>query len=252
MYLTASAAYLPLAIYNYLRLNYSPTYAVIHYLRSLFLVGSNYNSAILWYLLSSIYALIFVIALSKKGKQLPVIVTIGFLVFCFGIVCSTIVENQESLPEFLNKMASIVKVTIRNGRIFSGFFYIPLGMLLAGKRPSLRVGVLLAAVGITAGGFLGRPLYSLFISLASVGLFTIAIQINLRPSNVLRFFRKLSMVVYFTHMYIWTVYCSLRFHAMTYGFEPFVAVTGLSILLGCLYGYFSRDCWIKERTLSEH
>lgn len=256
MYIVSSAAYLPLAIYHYVDSDCSILYAAVHYLRSFALVGSNYNSAILWYLLSSIYSLAFVIMMFKRERKLTEIVIVGFCVFCFGIACSTLVEIREQLPEMLKKVASLVNATIRNGRIFSGFFYLPLGMLFAHVNTSKLTGIIAMLIGSLVGTVTENPFYSLSVSVASVGVFIIATQTKLKPSPIYYLLRKSSVFIYFTHMYIWTCYCGIRYGTMEYGIEPFVVVSSISILLGFAHALVwtkrrrKKNRWILENTLT--
>lgn len=243
---------MPLAIYHYVDSNYSILYAVAHYLRSLVLVGSNYNSAILWYLLSSIYALAFVIVMFKRERKLTEIVIVGFCIFCFGIACSTLVEIQEQLPKILKEAAGLIHATIRNGRIFSGFFYLPLGMLFAHANASKLTGIILMVIGCCVGAVTEIPIYSLAVLAASVGIFILAAQTKLKPSPAYYWLRKSSTFIYFAHMYIWTCYCGIRYGTMEYGIEPFAVVSSISILLGFAYALVcARRRWRKKTSAKE-
>ena len=248
MYIVASVVYLPLAIYHYVDSNYSILYAAAHYLRSFVLVGSNYNSAILWYLLSSIYALTFVIIMLKRERKLTEIVIVGFCIFCFGIACSTIVEIQEQLPEILKTVAGLVNATIRNGRIFSGFFYLPLGMLFVHVNTSKLTGIIAILIGSLVGTVTEKPFYSLSVAIVSTGLFIIASQTKLKPSPIYYWFRKSSVFIYFAHMYIWTFYCGIRYETMEYGIEPFVVVSAISIFLGFAYSASVNAYMLRRKT----
>lgn len=60
LYIIWNLIYLPLDIYYYFELHKSVIYAIADYLRGLIFVGEHHKSWMLWYLLSSIYALILV------------------------------------------------------------------------------------------------------------------------------------------------------------------------------------------------
>ena len=62
--------YLPLTIHHFCTYDYSVIRSILVTLRAYFLVGKNFNADILWYLLSSIYALIFVSLLLKSQLAL--------------------------------------------------------------------------------------------------------------------------------------------------------------------------------------
>ena len=67
MYLVWMLLYSPLAIIHYIRHSTPFLKAVVLYLRGLLLMGEQYNSFQLWYLLSTIYALCLVLLLARRG-----------------------------------------------------------------------------------------------------------------------------------------------------------------------------------------
>ena len=69
LYLIWSVVYLPLAVFHYVDEKRGPLKSALAYIRGLVLVGEHYNSWQLWYLLSTVYALLFVMLL-LKNKQL--------------------------------------------------------------------------------------------------------------------------------------------------------------------------------------
>lgn len=69
LYITWSLIYLPLDIYFYFEFHKSFFYVVADYLRGLIFVGEHHKSWILWYLLSSIYALILINGGGKKKVE---------------------------------------------------------------------------------------------------------------------------------------------------------------------------------------
>lgn len=82
LYVKWSAIYLPLAIYDYWHTGISPLKAVILYIRNFLLGGMHYNSWQLWYLLSTIYGLLFIIGMLKYGMsnrlRKLLIIAVGF------------------------------------------------------------------------------------------------------------------------------------------------------------------------------
>lgn len=172
----------------------------------------------------------------------------AFAYFALVFFCSTIVEAYEQLPEILKKVAVIIKATIKNGRIFSGFFYLPLGMLFAHARASKLTGIIAVLMGFSLGVIVEKPLYSLIIAVVSVGLFIIATQIRLTSSPIYYWLRRSSAVIYFIHMYIWTLYCGIRYGKMEYSVEPFVVVSAISLLLSVIYSGFINSHRYKRKT----
>lgn len=70
MYLIWTVIYFPLAVYHYVSSKISLYGAILLYIRGFLFVGENYNSWPLWYLLSTIYAMIVIIMILKvRGGQ---------------------------------------------------------------------------------------------------------------------------------------------------------------------------------------
>ena len=62
----------------------------------------------------------------------------------------------------------IINSTIRNGRIFSGFFYLPLGMLFTHLHTSEWARIMAVLVGSLFGDVEEKPLYSLIIGISGI------------------------------------------------------------------------------------
>lgn len=93
LYVKWSVIYLPFAIYDYWHTGISPLKAAILYIRNFILGGMHYNSWQLWYLLSTIYGLIFIIRMLKYGmsnrlrKLLIIYNNCCFYKFTFKLYC---------------------------------------------------------------------------------------------------------------------------------------------------------------------
>ena len=112
--------YTPLEIYHFIKSGTPIIKELMLYARGLFFFGQQYNSWQLWYLLSVIYSLCFLIVLSKirKIKIVDLIVLSSmFTVISFGIDCFVGVDiNVGHIKTF----QSLVKNLIANGRLFQG------------------------------------------------------------------------------------------------------------------------------------
>lgn len=83
LYLLGNIVYLPLALYDFFCIqNLSYFKALVYYIRGILLVGQQYNSWILWYLLSIIYSItVLYILFRKKCKKIYILLTAVFF-FC--------------------------------------------------------------------------------------------------------------------------------------------------------------------------
>ncbi len=216
--------YTPLSVYYYITTNLSFSYSFLHYLRGFLIFGENYNSWMLWYLLSTIYALLFMIFLLNHKASLKTIFICGTAFFLLGLLITYFVNFSGPLPTHILFIQKIVSTLMVNGRIFTGFLYIPLGFLFAEtKLPNILSASLFICglfINFIFNGFIGDIALVMF----SVGLFSIVSQIPLKNSPLYPILRNISTIIYFIHMYVWTLYYSLMYQKKTFGLDSFIVV----------------------------
>ncbi len=246
LYVIWSIVYLPLAIWDYIYISKDTQIikVVLRYIRDLLFVGQHYNSWILWYLLSTIYTLIFLIFLFKKRIRFSIILIICGSIGIFGSTGLTwIVNNSDKLNTYLQIVSKLIGYSIMNGRILKGLFYIPLGIYLYQNRLSLYKAIITFIVGFCFM-LLGNEniwIEEIGMAVCSLGLFNVVINISLRDSEKYVLFRVLSRVMYFSHLWIWSVYYFLKYGEKRYGGDCFCVTTLISIILGvCFYLYQKR------------
>ena len=235
MYIVWSVIYLPLAIYGFAKNNCSLLDSILSYAKGFLLYGENFNSWMLWYLLSTIYALLFIEFLLRKNISLNTICIIGSLFLLIGLSIDYLVNMESNLPNALESTKTIIKNTIVNGRIFTGFFYIPVGMLLAQKSINLYLSTVFFVVGF-AGNFLFEDIIgNLFLALCCTGLFSIISYIRLPNSPMFLYFRQSSTIIYLIHMYVMTLFDLTLYGYMRVGLKVFIVTTFISCLLSFIY-----------------
>lgn len=112
LYIYWSIIYLPLAIVDYIKNNYTISYLVLSYIKNLFLVGEHYNSYVLWYLLATIYATIFILIMTKLKVKRYKIIIISVMLFLIGSCIDVIISTQELPFDFLVTIKEIIRRTI--------------------------------------------------------------------------------------------------------------------------------------------
>ena len=136
----------------------------------------------------------------------------------------------------------IVVSLFHSGRIFCGFVYLPVGICFskAKKLPNalclsfLVLGVVTQYIIPAVRGCI------LFVLLASIGLFELIISMELPNHRVFPAFRVMSTTVYFIQLYIWTMYYSLVYHKVTYGFDCFLVTSAFSLCLAWICSLMRR------------
>lgn len=231
LYIIWSIIYLPLAIYEYVKSDTGIVYSVVSYIKQLLLVGEHYYSWPLWYLLSTIYALIIMMLIKKLRMKVQIIFFISIFVFLFGQTI-TYVMDFHLLPDFFDKT---INYTINNGRLISGISYFITGAALAmlpyriDKRKAFALFVLIMLIMIVF--YEQYIIYYLLKLLLSFMLFEFIIQIDIEYKPMYSGLRFASAVMYFTHMYFFFVYSKLHNLNAAYGTIGFLFTLFMTLLL---------------------
>lgn len=235
LYIIWTAIYFPLAFYYYMRNDNSLFEDIRHYFCGFFLVGENYNSWILWYLLSSIYALIFIFFLMKKGYRIEEVFIISIIVYMFGSLVDWL-AYYEGTQHYLNELHVFIQDYFKHGRIFTGMLYLSLGMCFSKYKLKRRFSIFIAVAGyffIFAG-----IQTSVAITICSAGMFGIACDLRLEKLQYSCLLRYMSTAMYFLHLWIWTVFSMLVFKKITGGLLAFVGTTVITILFSIFYAKY--------------
>lgn len=238
MYIVWTVIYTPLSIYHFISEGKNPIIATLSYIRGLLLIGEHYNSWPLWYLLSTIYALSVIIFFLKKYKKIDVIVMIAVFssVVCVGI--TAFVEYAGVYVHLLEVARKIIKLSIINGRIFSGLVYIPLGMIFSRKKLSPVINVFMLVGASIVHIFAKNAFASGYLTIiSSIGLFGLVEILTLSDRLLYSRLRFYSTSIYFIHMYIWSAYYMIIYGEKTFGADCFVATSIISLIISVTYYY---------------
>lgn len=212
MYLIWSAVYIPLAIFFGYGAQGDFVSFVKWYIIEFFKSGSHFGNSVLWYLLSTIYALIYVLIMNLMKIKMHVVVLLGFVI---GIVLQTLYDIH----------------------ILEGFFYIPLGIYLSKNELGIKGSVcflLVGMIGCFCSYYFGSRLLPVFFAIYAIGLFCLIIKINLKDSKIFYVLRKTSTTVFLIHVYIHTLLYSSMYGQVTFGKRMFVYTSMISIAVGLL------------------
>lgn len=214
------------------------------YIRGLFLLGEHKLSWILWYLLSVIYTLLLIYFLNRRGIDRRKVLLICL---CVGLLCSTIFDvlgdytGNNSVMLLLSKLT---EYSIANGRIFRGLIYIPIGIFLSQYHYSLLNNLLMCFGGyiflLITPSFLPSFANLIWNIICSIGLFGLVIDIKLADKWYYFLFRTVSTVMYFTHLWVWSIYCYFMYHKMKYGVDCFLVSVIVTMVLGVIYYYYKQ------------
>ena len=142
-------------------------------------------------------------------------------------------QYHGELPNILHWLQKILGYCV-SGRIFTSFFFIPMGMLIYRHCWSKWQGVLLIVLALLLwllGAKNGIALKNIVIAISSVGLFLLVINVHLSAKPFYRQLRVSSTVVYFIHLWVWTVVYGIVYQQKTYGMDMFLLTLGISLVI---------------------
>lgn len=228
LYVIWNIVYLPLAIYEYIFYGYSFGKSLWLYIRGFVFIGEHYNSWILWYLLSSIFACLVVLLLLKLNVKESTWLVVSALAFLLDHFLDYVIKGNFS-GSFFDLIRNVLTWTIQDGRVLGGICFIPLGIYLSMKKPRVTSGILLWIFGY---GLSFAFKFEWFpYMLESIGLLIIGTNLNLRDSKLWVVCRKTSTLVYFLHMWIWTILYVAIYGSRENGVLMFVTTLSATLLI---------------------
>ncbi len=248
MYIIWTAIYLPMAIYYYIASGTKPIKAVLSYIRGFVFIGEQYNSWPLWYLLSTIYALLFIMLMVRHNVNIKIILCAAFVFFIVSVVLNylSLYEGTLAVPFYI--IQKLLNMRILNGRILTGLFYIPLGIYFSKKKLPVCLSWFLMIGGYVANIVIDSSSVSSFMLAASaIGFFEIIKDINLPDSSFYQTVRKMSTVIYFIHMYVWSFYYKFVYTEKTYGLDCFVVTVCSCVIIALIYVKIMSSRYYRNR-----
>lgn len=78
----------------------------------------------------------------------------------------------------------------------------------------------------------------LIMTITSVGILIFSSTLKFKDSVIFPFMRTMSTVIYFIHLWVWTIYYKIMFGEITYGMQCFVTVMIVSLFVSFMYTFF--------------
>ena len=249
MYLIWTAVYLPLTLWYFISTGTGIARSILIFIRGLVLVGEQYNSWPLWYLLATVYSLLFLSLYMKRFNKPAHLIVLSVIASILSVGLTAFVKYEGAYPSWAETLRGLIYLAIGNGRIFSGLVYIPAGMLMTRKSiPAyLNPALLLAGAAIR---FLTADLiltgYAAVIS--SLGLFGLVKDLSLKDRSVYKDLRYMSTVIYLIHMYVWSIYYKVVYGTKTFGPDSFAVTSVISLLIAAAVCLFRKRKIISDRS----
>lgn len=235
MYVLWMLIYSPLAVWDMIHSHRGLLKGILVYLHGFFLVGEHYNSWPLWYLLATVYGLCFLWFFSRRKTPLNRIAGISCVFFFCGAALSYLMDNAQMLPGRLSWIFGMLSGILYPGRIVNGFLHLSIGMLVYRRKFPNFMGVIFFLLHLAAQLSGIEFIITLCRPLSGLGLLILASNATLESKPIYPLLRKLSVVLYFLHMYVWTFYYIAVYGQKTYGLDSFLVTTLICIVLGLIY-----------------
>lgn len=235
-YIVWNIIYLPPAIYYYYKSGRDVIYCIFLYLKGFFLLGSQYNSWMLWYLLSCIYSLLIFVFLLKRHISPKSFWILGTIFMCFSFCINFIVDSKNNFFQ-INKL---IDLTLENGRMLQGTFYFSIGMIWDNKKINKKLKAMILCCGMIIAVRSVGIVREIGICICSVGLFAMVEDIKLKNAGIYSVLRKISTVMYFLHMYIWMIYYRTVYGQKKYGMDSFLVTCSVCCFVAIIC------IWLRE------
>lgn len=200
LYVVWTILFLPFTVWG-MQNETSIVIAVLKFFRGVFLVGENLYSWPLWYLLGLICATFILYVCLSLHISLKKIFCFSILLTILGFLISYM--HKEQLCTSIVNAYYLLFVTTRNG-VFVGLIYVVLGMLSFYWK-SLNIFYLLGMLVCGGIGCLYSISFSEFFFIYAFFNLVIKCNLNFISDVVAVNCRRMSTIIYFTHMW-WVVF----------------------------------------------
>lgn len=237
-YIIFTLIYLPITIYGFLYNDKNVIQVIYNFIRGVFFVGENFNSWILWYLLSEIYGLAFIYQFLQKNKKFEKLIYIGLSFFLFGIFLNYF--NKVSFTnEYITLIQKVTKSIIPNGRIFYSLIFIPFGMKISKSKQknNFKIIILLIPLIILNSAFTNEFISKISLLLCSLILFICVISIDYRNEKVSDVLNFISKDLYFWHLYVWSILSFMidGYIHLNYGLNYFIYTIVIIFIISLIH-----------------
>lgn len=232
LYIYWTIIFLPITIWSFINNRDLFFVDLFSFLKNVFIVGHNFLSWPLWYLLTMIYSIVILYFFIKKNINVKIIFVFSILLFLISILLEGFVKYKTSNTLLLT-LYKIKQTVSFEGRLFTGMLYLMIGALFANINSKISKEKLFV---ITITGVLIQISNLSFISIYhSVFLPAVIfyLSVNWKVASIRSgyFFRKCSTVLYFTHMIVFFIYGKFIKECLCQGYDSFLVSIIIPIIL---------------------
>ena len=234
LYVVWNMVYLPISIFGFMYNGATIKTALLQFARGFFLIGQQYYSWHLWYVLALIYVAMIFCLFNKTNVYVRYYVSL--VLFGIGAVISAIITDGTDVVAF-SVIIRLVQQTIANGRLFMGIGYFGLGMLIADREIAFNKMFLIATIlGCLVLSYIVPYSIIVFVLryVTVFCLFLLVVQTKLPMSDLYIKLRQSSTVVYFIHMFLFFGWSAIKNFQDVNGIDAFVMVASVAVITSFL------------------
>ncbi|MFR1555661.1 MAG: acyltransferase family protein [Agathobacter rectalis] len=180
------------------------------FFKGLLFVGCHWNSWPLWYLLSVFYAFVFLsFIIYKRELSRKVLAILAVGVYLIANEFTIILNYGYELNGLGQKLIKVASAVFVNGRIFTGFFYIVVGFLIAQYKQVLfrrKSSVFLVFIAVSICGKIATEGLQerCFLASLAVSVFCFILISKVPDCKCWHTCRNLSTKIYLLHMIVYS------------------------------------------------
>lgn len=252
IYIIWTIVYLPITIFGFINDGNSLLKSIVLFIRAFFIIGENFDSWPLWYILSSIYAFLIIYILLNFKLNKREITICSLFILLFGCIITFFLNFQYHYVYPLELLKKILNLLLGgSGRLLYGVGYITIGINLAlaekNKKSNLKyiliLILLILLVPNTIKHFILIPLITMIFNRIK------DIEIKTKFINY-KLLRTMSTVTYFMHMITYFLYTLIINDLNSRGFIPFIICLISTWFLGILYFYIKNKSYKKTNFIN--
>lgn len=226
LYVTWSLIYIPINIKYWINESYGFRHSVIIYIRDFIFAGTFGQ---LWYLNATIVAVMILTYLLNRKVNIKKVLVGAFVLYLVGLLAQSwfgLIEPLRDISPRIWKVLQLMQkiiVTPRNG-VFEGLLFVSIGAYIGiydkKVKSSLALIGFIFSMLLMLGEFIlltnlhwiKRYDMYLFLVPATVFLFFLVKSINFKDNQIYKMLRQVSILIFYTHMWIYTIVSKILRH----------------------------------------
>ena len=120
-------------------------------------------------------------------------------------------------------------------------------MIISHKSTSYKINLILFIICFVLSCLINNALLLSYVRMvSSILLFLVVLNIKLKDKYIYINLRKMSTIIYFIHLYVWTGYYMIVYGEKRYGLDSFIVTICISTIISMAYLFFKNIIKIRN------